>query len=89
MLKKGIAPKTIARLFKIIEYELAYNILYHLGDSSASYDDFPEEDQMMSWSLFILDAETEEPVEDLHGLHESLLSMDPTGREMYPKKIKR
>jgi hypothetical protein len=57
MLSKGVAPETIARFAKIVGYETAFGICYHLGETN----------------------------EGLVGVHEVLLSMDPTGREMRPK----
>ena len=84
MLNKEIKPETIARLMKIVAYETAFGIMYHLEDPNASYEGFPEEKEKISWGLFIVDNETNEPIEPLYRLHESILSMDPTEREMRP-----
>jgi len=83
----GLTDKEIARFAKIVGYETAFGILYHLSDPSASYEDFPDEPTELTWGLFLVDEDTETPTEPLLGLYESFLSMDPTGREMAPKDL--
>jgi len=85
MLSKGVRAETIARLMKIAAYETAFGIMYHLEDPNASYEGFSEEKERISWGVFIVDKETGGPIEPLKGLHETILSMDPTGREMRPE----
>jgi hypothetical protein len=85
MLDAGISAQDIARLSKITGYETAHGILCHLDDPNFSYEGFPEEEQQLYWGgLQAFDSETDEPVARLNGLHESLLSMDSSGREMRP-----
>ncbi|NLR95056.1 MULTISPECIES: hypothetical protein [Flammeovirga] len=86
MLDKGVEAKSIARLFKIIGYETAFSILYHLEDPIASFEGFESENDHLDWALFTIDEESETPKEGLWDLHSNLLSMDPSGREMRPKK---
>ena len=87
MLDKGVSEKTIARFVKIARYQTAFSILYHLGDSNASYEGFPEVEKHIAWGLSTFDYDTEEPVPDeITCPHEQLLSMDPCGREMRPPK---
>jgi hypothetical protein len=81
----GITVNEIARFAKLIGYETAFGIMYHLGDPNASYEGFPPEGEELRWQLYLIDPESEQPREPLLGLHESLLSMDPSGREMRPK----
>jgi hypothetical protein len=86
MLDAGITAREIARLAKLIGYETAFGIMYLLEDSHASYEGFPPEPEQLWWRLFLIDPESEEPGEALRAFHESLLSMDPSGREMRPKR---
>ena len=89
MLEKGISEKTIARFAKIVGYETAFSLCYHLGDPNASYADFPEEEDRIAWGLETIDDETGEPLaeeEQITSPHEQLLMMDPSGREMRPPK---
>jgi hypothetical protein len=82
----GITAKEIARFAKLIGYETAFGIRYHLEDPTASYEGFPPEAEKLEWQLYLIDPESGKPQEPLLGLHESLLSMDPSGREMRPKR---
>lgn len=84
MIDKGITPKTIARLMKINAFQTAFGIMYHLGDPDASYEGFAEDCERISWGLFTIDKETHLPIEPIGGLHESILSLDPSGRGMRP-----
>jgi hypothetical protein len=81
----GITAHEIARFAKIIGYETAFGIMYLLGDPHASYEGFPPEPEQLQRQLYLIDPESEVPGEPLLALHESLLSMDPAGREMRPK----
>ena len=82
----GIKDQEIARFAKLIGYETAFGIMYLLGDPHASYEGFPPEPEQLHWQLYLIDPESEAPGEPLLALHESLLSMDPSGREMRPKR---
>ena len=87
MLDKGVSERTIARFAKIVGYETAFGICYHLGDSNASYEGFPKEEKRIAWGLKTFDYETEEPLaieDEITCPHEQLLGMDPCGREMRP-----
>src|SRR5262245_36216570 len=86
MLDAGIKAQEIARFAKIIGYETAFGIMYLLGDPHASYEGFPPESEQLRWQLYLIDPESKEPGEPLRALHESLLSMDPSGREMRPRR---
>jgi hypothetical protein len=68
---------------------MAHGLLYHLDDPNSSYEGFPEEERQLYWSgLQAFDSESHEPVEPLNALYESLLSLDPNGREMRPPSRK-
>jgi hypothetical protein len=77
MLAKGVNPQAITDLARVMQYELLFH-LCSLLDGSRSVD-LPVND----WTLHQVD-EQGEPVAIIQGLHEVLLSMDPTGREMRP-----
>jgi len=84
MLQKGVSAAAIARFAKLVGYETAFGICYHLDDPHASYEGFGDKPQEVAWGVFSLDPATDEPASPLEGLHERLLSSDPTGREMCP-----
>jgi hypothetical protein len=81
----GMTAEEVARFAKLVGYETAFGIMYHLDDPNASYEGFPPEPERLRWRVYLIDPDSEEPREPLLGLHEPLLSMDPTGREMFPK----
>jgi len=85
MLDKGISPETIVRFEKIIGYNVAFDLLYLLGDPQASYEDFPDEEQIV-WNLRQSDPEALGNDKDMSCMYELMLSMDPSGRGMRPKK---
>ncbi|MCC6435002.1 MAG: hypothetical protein IT196_08245 [Acidimicrobiales bacterium] len=86
MLDAGISEAEIARFAQIIGYETAFGLCCHLEDPIASYEGIPTDgDVVVPWGLFLIDPETGEPCAPLGGLHESMLSMDPSGREMRPQ----
>src|SRR5262245_50207107 len=86
MLDAGITAREIARFAKLIGYETAFGIMYLLEDPRASYEGFPPEPEKLLWRLYLIDPESKEPGKLLRALHESLLSLDPSGREMRPKR---
>lgn len=84
MLDKGVEASKIARFAKLIGYESLFSFCWHLQDSSESYADFSDSGDQIEWMLYQIDSETERPIHPMQGLHEMVLSMDPTGREMRP-----
>ena len=84
MLDKGVSPGTIARFARIVGYETAFGICYHLDDPNASYEGFPEVEERISWGLCRIDPDSGEPLEHLDSGHERLLMAAPDGREMRP-----
>ena len=83
MLDAGVSPEDIARFARITGYETAFGICYHLDDPHASYEDVHDGEDELTWGLFLID-DVGEPTMPLVGLHESILTMDPSGREMCP-----
>src|SRR5262245_30510737 len=84
MISKGVSKYSIARFAKIVGYETAFGLLYHLEDSNASYEGFDVDAKDLSWGLYLQD-DSYQPTEQLSGLHETILSLDPSGREMRPR----
>ena len=81
----GLEDAKIARFAKLMAYETAFGMLYHLEDPNASYTGAEPDEKRLEWELYLRDQETGKPTEPLNALHEFFLSMDPTGREMRPK----
>ena len=82
MLDVGISADMIARFEKLVGYEVAAGICYYLEDPDLACE-FVEEPDDLEWTLF--SSKDCEPIDRLAGLHESLMSADPSGREMRPK----
>ena len=78
MLAKRSRRKAIVDLVRVFQYSVLYHACSILDGSSV--EDVP----ITNWALHQLD-EDGEPIAIIQGLHEVLLSMDPTGREMYPQ----
>jgi hypothetical protein len=80
LLDKGADPQDITDVVRAMQYNLLSSICYLLDDPN-----LPEPElQGFSWELFQVneDGEILDPIE---ALHESVLSLDPTGREMRPR----
>ena len=84
MLEAGLTTEEIARFARIVGYEVAFGFCYHLADPVASYERFDDNQAEIAWELYRVDPETDEPVERMWGMHEILLTADPTGDEMRP-----
>ena len=85
MLERGVSEYEIARFAKIIGYETAFGIAYLLDDPSAGFA-ATSNPEGVSWRLYQIDETTEQPIGTLIGTHELMLSMDPSEREMRPKR---
>ena len=85
MLDNGIGPEIIARFAKITAYYAAGGVCYLTEDPHASYMDFPDEEQKLSRLLALID-DNGNTTDYISGIHALLLGMDPSGREMRPKK---
>lgn len=83
MREAGVDAAEIARFARIVGYEVAHSICYYLSDPNAA----ATEDHSMeglAWQLYRLDPATDAPVSPIAWVHEILLALDPTGREMRP-----
>jgi hypothetical protein len=79
MKAKGVSTKAIIDLARVLQYEALYHACSILDHSRK--EDVPTH----HWRLYVED-ENRAPQRPLHGVHEVLLSLDPTGREMRPQK---
>ncbi|MCP3936642.1 MAG: hypothetical protein GY708_14845 [Actinomycetia bacterium] len=84
MLEAGVAAHDIARFARIVGYEVAFGVCYHLADPVASYEQFNDDAREIAWELYEVDPDTDEPIGRIWGAHEILLGADPTGQEMRP-----
>ena len=79
MLSKGVSRAAITDLVRVLQYDT----LFH---TSLILDGALEEDvPITQWALHQVDDEGK-PVAIIQGLHEVLLGLDPTGREMRPRE---
>jgi hypothetical protein len=79
MLSKGVSRRAITDLVRVIQY----GALYHVASliDGAIQEDVP----IRRWRLYQVN-EDDHLVANIGGLHEVLLSLDPTGREMRPRE---
>jgi hypothetical protein len=85
LLGLGASREVIGRVARAIAYAVVFELLYHLdygGDPSLE-ERFP--DQFPGWALMERGSDGEPTGRDLGGLHESVLSMDPSGRDGSPE----
>jgi hypothetical protein len=78
MLAKGVSRQAITDLVRVFQYSVLFHACSLLDGSHVV--NLPVKD----WTLYQVDDEGK-PVAIIQGLHEVLLSMDPTGREMRPR----
>jgi hypothetical protein len=79
MLSRGVSRRAIVDLVRVIQY----GALYHAASliDGSRQEDVP----IRNWALFQGD-DDDHLVAVIQGLHEVLLSLDPTGREMRPRE---
>jgi hypothetical protein len=81
LLDKGAAPQDITDVVRVMQYVLLFRVGYLLDDPNLSEPEL----QDFFWGLFQVN-EDGEIIDPIEGLYSSLLSLDPTGREMRPRK---
>jgi hypothetical protein len=83
MLAAGVSPKDITELVRVMQWKTLADIADLLDDSGMV--GYPSKDMpRVHWALFEV-SEDEEPLHTIGCLHESVLEVEPTGREMRPK----
>ena len=79
LLMTGARPDDLTTIVRIMQWWLLSGLCVLLEDPG----NLEAEVADMEWGLFLLD-ENDNPIEPIGGLIESVLSVDPTGREMRP-----
>lgn len=77
LLKAGCARADITNVARGMQYDLLFALCYLIDDPG----DLEEIVQNVSWALFQIDQDGN-PTAPIDALHESVLELDPTGREM-------
>jgi hypothetical protein len=77
---RGATDDELTDLVRGMQAELLFQICYLLEDPG----ELESEVEDVTWSLVETD-EAGDVLDDIRGLHESVLEMDPTGREMRPR----
>lgn len=81
MLDRGVSFTDIASVARLVAYSTAFGVLQHIdeGCDEAVSDDAP------GWCLVETSAKGRPTGREIGGLHESILMMDPSGREGRPR----
>lgn len=81
-LSKGISPQDLTDIVRGTQAEMLFQLTYLLDDPGFSEPELAN----FAWGLFQVD-ENDNPIPPrIGGLYESVLSTDPTGREMRPRE---
>ena len=80
-LNAGVNPTDLTEIVRWKQYTLLFDLCYLLDDPGRTEPELGE----LGWELHEIDTTGQPTHRILGGLHESVLSMDPTGREMRPK----
>jgi len=84
MLTSGVERSAIVDIVRAAQVEMIHGICYQMSDPSLSGD----EQKLLGdigWALVTTNDDYEPTSEVIDGLHESILELDPTGREMRPR----
>jgi hypothetical protein len=84
LLALGADRADLVDLVRDTQYETLFGLCYLLGDPGL-YDEADEQVNLLGWALVTTDAQGEPTSQTIDSLHEEVLSMDPTGREMRPR----
>jgi hypothetical protein len=80
MIDKGVDRKDIVELIRVKQYEAVFGMLFSLDDPG----DLEPEVGEMGWVLNEVGMDGKYTGRIIQGLYESLMSLDPTGRELCP-----
>jgi hypothetical protein len=81
-LDAGASAQDLNDIVRGMQAELLFGLCYLLDDPGLTERELSD----LGWGLFQLDAEGRPVPPCINGLHESVLEMDPTGREMRPRQ---
>jgi len=79
MLSRGVSREAITDLVRVMQYQTLFHVCVLID--GASVPDLPVKD----WTLYQTDDEGK-PLDIIQGTHEVLVSLDPTGRELGPRR---
>jgi hypothetical protein len=84
MVDKGVSLEDISEVVRCMQADTLFSIAYLMdGPAHTAHESLTD----VSWGLFETD-EDERPIgPQIGGLHESVLEMDPTGREMRARDV--
>lgn len=84
LLAAGASREDLAEVVRGMQAQLLFHLLYTFtaGDHPRTSD---TEFEGLAWSLRAVDRDSGKQVYELSALHESMLELDPTGREMRPR----
>ncbi|GGO24971.1 hypothetical protein GCM10011574_55920 [Microbispora bryophytorum] len=80
----GVTPGEVGALARLVAYKTIFGVLYGLDEPNLAEDDVPEilQEQLPSWLLVeVVGKDLRLTGRVLTGLHEDLLTMDPSGRD--------
>ena len=80
-LGKGVDPKDLTDIVRGMQAQLLFNLCYLLEDPMLEEDEL----EGVGWCLVKSNHECEPTQTRIPGLHESVLEMEPMGREMRPR----
>jgi hypothetical protein len=81
LLKSGADRNDILEVVRVMQYELLFSLCYLLEDPGQLEPEVAD----LSWRLMRTNKDGE-AIGTIDGLHESVLELDPSGREMRPQK---
>jgi len=85
-LRQGVDPVVLNEMFRCAQATMIFGIGYLLdGANFSGLDELRD----VSWALFQTDADGRPTGPAIGGLHESVLQLDPSGREMRPPEALR
>ena len=81
LLAAGADPKDLGRFARVVAYEAVFGVVHALdeGHDPEAAGDLPQ------WVLMERTPQGKLTGRDMYGLHESILGLDPSGREMRPE----
>lgn len=77
LLSAGAAAEDITTVVRTMQWQLLFSFCYLLEDPGTLEPEIRD----LAWSLVQVD-EDGQPIDVIHGLHESVLETDPSGRNM-------
>lgn len=79
---RGVSDEDLTEIARGLQAQMLFNIAYLLDDPG----ELPKSLEDVCWGLFQVDEDGRPIGRQVSGLHESVLELDPTGREMRPRQ---